>query len=710
MASLALLQSKAQDKKLTMEDAILNVRTTLAPKNLSQLNWIVNSENYYYVTAQDSNPALWAGSSALAKDEKIISLADLNEKLQRQKADTLTKFPVVKWKTDKRFVFTANEVEYEYDLTRYGIYPIRKTAPEKGAEGIDADTLTGKIAYRVKNNLYINNGSGNVAITSEENENIIYGSSVHRDEFGITKGTFWSPRGNRLAFYRMHQNMVNDYPVVNWSVTPATVKIIKYPMAGGKSHEVTVGVYDIKTEKITYLKTGEPRDQYLTNIAWSPDENYIYMAVLNRDQNHMKLNCYSATTGEFVKTLFEEKDDKYVEPLVPMIFVPGHPNEFLWQSQRDGYNHLYHYDTTGKLIRQLTKGEFVITDFKGFDAKGEKAYYTCTASSPLHRDFYYVTLADGKSKALASGEGVHNCNFNTLTGEILDVYSTSTMPRKIKLLDKNGMLDKVLLTSPDPLKDFKMPSMKISSLKKEDNTVLYTRMYYPTNMDSTKKYPVIVYVYGGPHAQLITNSWQGGQGDLWFYYLAQEGFIVFTLDNRGSPNRGKNFEQAIFRNPGKAEMEDQLFGVKYLKSLPYVDQTRIGVDGWSYGGFMTTTLMTRNPGLFKVAVAGGPVIDWSLYEVMYTERYFDTPQSNPEGFKNSNLLNSIDKLQGKLMLIHGSSDETVVWQQSLLYLKKAITLNKQVDYFVYPGYEHNVRGKDRVNLMNKITDYFKQNL
>lgn len=710
LSAFILSNASAQNKKLTMEDAILNVKTTLAPKNLSQLNWVKNSENYYYVNANDTNPTLYAGSGALGHDEKIISLADINEKLKRQKSDTLAKFPTIEWKTDKRFVFMVAKNEYEYDLTRYGIYLRRKIELNEGAEKNDVDSVNGKIAYTVKNNLFIHDAGKSIQVTNDENENILNGSSVHRDEFGITKGTFWSPRGTKLAFYRMDQTMVADYPIVDWTKQPATVKNIKYPMAGGKSHEVTVGVYDVKTQTKLFLQTGEPKEQYLTNIAWSPDEKFIYIAVLNRDQNHMKLNRYSALTGAFDKTLFEEKDEKYTEPLHPPVFVPGNPNNFIWQSQRDGYNHLYLYDTDGKLIRQLTKGEFVVTDFKGFDVKAEKAVYMCTAISPLDRDLYSVTLAGAKMKRITGGDGTHTCMYNPLTSETLDVFSSTTTPRKITLIKPNGDDSKTLLNADNPLKDFALPSMKISSLKNANGDELFTRTYYPLNMDSSKKYPVIVYVYGGPHVQLITNTWQGGQGDLWFYYLAQEGFIVFTLDSRGSGNRGKNFEQAIFRNPGMVEMEDQMVGVNYLKTLPYVDATRIGVDGWSYGGFMTTTLMTRQPGTFKVAVAGGPVIDWSYYEIMYGERYFDTPQSNPDGYKSSNLLNYIGNLQGKLMLIHGTSDDTVVWQQSLIYLKKAVDLNKQVDYFVYPGHPHNVRGKDRVNLMNKITDYFKLNL
>ncbi|OQB65918.1 MAG: Prolyl tripeptidyl peptidase precursor [Bacteroidetes bacterium ADurb.Bin141] len=701
---------QAQLKQLTMEDAILNVNTKLAPDNLSQLGWIKNTNSYYYVDNRLSDPILFTGDDGLVRDEKLIALSEINEKLRRQNADTLTKFPVIEWKSENTFAFFIGKKEFEYDKTKFGLYNTRILEIPDSAERKDTEPLTKRIAYTIANNLFIYDKGKITQVTHETNENVLCGTSVHRDEFGITKGTFWSPQGSKLAFYRMDQTMVADYPIVNWKTRPATVRMIKYPMAGGTSHQVTVGVFDVATGKTVFLNTGEPKDQYLTNISWSPDEKYVYVAVLNRDQNHMKLNRYFVSTGELDKTLFEEKDDKYVEPLNPVLFVPGNDKEFIWQSQRDGYNHLYLYNTDGKLIRQLTKGEFVVTALKGFDKKGERLYYMCTALSPLDRDLYYVTLADGRMKRVSGDSGMHDCFYNPFNNEVLDVYSNVKTPRKIKLIMPNGSDAKTLLNAENPLSGYDLGELKISSIKGKSGDVLYTRMYLPPNMDSTRKYPVIIYVYGGPHLQLITNSWQGGQRDLWFYYLAQQDFIVFSLDNRGSYNRGKKFEQAIFRNCGNAEMEDQLTGVEYLKSLPYIDTTRIGVDGWSYGGFMTISLMTRNPGVFKVAVAGGPVIDWSMYEIMYGERYMDTPQSNPEGFEKSNLLNYVKNLKGKLMLIHGTDDDVVVWQHSILYLKKAVDENKQVDYFVYPGHPHNVRGKDRVHLMNKITDYFKQNL
>ncbi len=713
VCALALMLSSnvfAQNKKLTMEDAIVNARTTLAPKNLSQLNWIKNSDVYYYVNNTETPATMYAGSTSIKADEKIITLVDINDRLKRLKYDTLAKFPVVEWKTDKRFVFTIGKNEFEYDITRYAVYLNRTVSLNDGAEKNDVDTATGKIAYSVKNNLFVYTGTYNAQVTNDENENIVNGSSVHRDEFGITKGTFWSPTGNKLAFYRMDQTMVTDYPIMDISKQPAQINNIKYPMAGGASHQVTVGVYDVKSQKKIFLQTGEPKDQYLTNISWSPDEKFIYVQVLNRDQNHLKLNRYNAETGTFDKTLFEERDEKYVEPLHPVYFVPGNASQFIYQTNRDGYNHFYLYDTNGKLIRQLTKGPWEVIDFIGFDKKGEKIIYVSTQESALNRDLYSVSIDDGKVKRLTDGDGTHTCKYNFTTGEIIDVFSNTTTPRKISILSSGGRTEKDLLNAENPLKDFATASMKIFSVKNPKGDELFCRMYYPDAMDSSKKYPVIVYVYNGPHVQLITNSWQGGQGDLWFHYLAQEGFIVFTIDGRGSGNRGKNFEQALFRQMGTVEMDDQLVGVAYLKTLRYVDTSRLGVDGWSYGGFMTTSLMTRHPGVFKAGVAGGPVIDWSYYEVMYTERYMDTPQTNPDGYKNNSLLNNIENLKGKLLVIHGGIDDTVVWQHTLMLLKKAVDKNVQLDYFVYPNHPHNVRGKDRVHLMNKITQYFKENL
>ncbi len=703
--------SFAQTKQLTMEDAIIKQKTSLAPAKLKQLMWVKGTNTYSYIDTKDSTDVLILGNAESDKKPliTIATLTELNAELGRLKFKSLKTFPQIQWKNLNQFTFETEKSLFVFDLKSKAISIESTRDFGENAENVDVASKTNYVAFTVKNNLFVYDGKENLIVTNEANENIVNGKSVHREEFGIVKGTFWSPKGNLLAFYRMDQTMVKDYPIIDWTSRPAKSNAIKYPMAGDTSHQVTVGIYNVNTGKTVFLKTGEPKEQYLTNIAWSPDEQTIYIAVLNRDQNWLKLNSYNVVTGLPEKTLFEEKDDKYVQPLHPIVFVPNHPDQFIWQSVRDGYNHLYLYDVTGKLIKQLTKGNWVVTDFAGFDEKGLNVFYTSTAESPISRDFYCLDLKKGISKKITSGDGTHSPLLNDKGTYIIDNFQSTTVPREICIYNNKGKKVQTIKQSENPLKDFKLGQMSLFKLKNENGDDLYCRMFKPVGFDSTKKYPTIVYLYGGPNVQLVKNTWNGG-GDLWFQYMAEHGFIVFTMDSRGSDNRGKAFEQATFQHLGTVEMLDQLVGIKFLKNLKYVDASRMGLMGWSFGGFMTTSIMTRYPDLFKAAVAGGPVIDWTYYEIMYTERYMDTPQTNLKGYEESKLLNYVDNLKGKLMLIHGTDDNVVVWQHSLMFLKACVDKGKQVDYFVYPGHEHNVLGKDRAHLFNKITDYFIQNL
>lgn len=425
----------------------------------------------------------------------------------------------------------------------------------------------------------------------------------------------------------------------------------------------------------------------------------------------MQFNEYDVATGAFVKTLFEEKDEQYVEPLHPMLFVPNNPTQFVWQSRRDGFNHFYLYDVNGKLIKQITKGKWEVKQQNGFDAKSERLFFHANAESPVNQDFYSVNLKTGAMQRITNGNGFHTCVLDAKGDYVIDNFSSSHTPREYSILSTatNKKINQTFYKAENPIKDYKSGQWNLFTIKNNQGADLYCRLFKPVDFDSTKKYPVVVYLYNGPHSQLVTNTWMAG-GELWYQYMAQKGFLVFTLDGRGTDNRGTDFSQAIHRQLGTAEMEDQLKGVEYLKSLPYVDANRMGVHGWSFGGFMTTSLMTRYPDVFKVGVAGGPVIDWSYYEIMYTERYMDTPQENKEGYDKNNTLNYIDKLKGKLLMIHGAQDYVVVWQHSIMYQKKAVDLGKQLDYYVYPGHEHNVTGKDRAHLMEKVTNYFIENL
>ncbi|WP_460891991.1 S9 family peptidase [Rufibacter soli] len=705
LSVLLALPAQAQQKLLTMEDAFIN--PTLSPANLRQLTWVPGTNDYSYVA--DKADQLLRGS---VKDnpKTVLTAPDLSAALEKAGASKVSTVNGLQWLNTNELFLNQRGTLYRYNLKTKAGQLFYKLDP--AAENTDFAPNGQRAAYTKGNNLFVSQpGSENKQITQETNAGIVNGQAAHRSEFGITKGTFWSPSSQNLAFYRMDQTMVTDYPLVQINETPAKLDNIKYPMAGGKSHHVTVGVYNVASGKTVFLKTGEPAEQYLTNLTWSPDEKSIYLAVVNRAQNQMWLNQYDASTGAFIKTLFEEKNDKWIEPERGMYFVPGKPSQFIWISERDGYDHLYLYNTSGQLIKQLTKGDWIVKTLVGFDKGGKEAYYTSTAESPLERHLYAVELSSGRTGRLTQGSGVHNITFNPNGEYFIDNYSSPVTPRTIRILDTDeAKVRRTLIIAKNPLEGYALGETRLFPIKAEDGTTdLYCRMITPPNFDEKKKYPVVVYVYGGPHLQMINSSWLGGS-NLWMQLMAQKGYIVFSLDNRGSADRGREFEQAIFRQAGEAEMRDQLKGVEYLKSLPYVDANRLGVHGWSYGGFMTTSLMLKHPDVFKVAVAGGPVIDWRLYEIMYTERYMDTPQENPQGYEQANLLNHVKNLKGKLLMIHGTVDDVVVWQHSLNFLKKAVDEGILVDYFVYPGHPHNVGGKDRVHLYKKVTQYFDENL
>ncbi|NLX80228.1 MAG: S9 family peptidase [Proteiniphilum sp.] len=564
------------------------------------------------------------------------------------------------------------------------------------------------LAYTVDNNLFIIDKNGvTTALSSDDNKGIVYGQEVHRSEFGISGGIFWSPNGSKVAFYRMDETMVEDYPLVNVSARQAKLEAFKYPMAGMTSHHVTLGVYDINSGNTVYMKTGEPAEHYLTNVAWNPTSDAIYIAEINRDQNHMHLNRYNATTGAFDTTLFEEKHDKYVEPENPVLFVKGNDNQFIWQSVRDGYNHLYIYDLSGNLVKQLTKGDWEVSSVIGFDAKGQNLFFSSTNPTPMDRHLYSVNLKSGKYSEYSTDiKGTHSASLSGSGRYLIDRYSAHNIPSAVDLIDTKSKKHSLLAQANNPFEGYDVPKVTSGTIMSADDiNHLHYRMVRPVDFDPSKKYPVAIYVYGGPHSQMVQNRWRYGSGG-WELYMAQRGHIVFVLDNRGTSNRGIEFENVTHRQLGVEEVKDQMRGVDFLKSLPYVDADRIGVHGWSYGGFMTINMLLRHPDVFKVGVAGGPVTDWKYYEIMYGERYMDTPQDNPEGYEETSLLNKADKLKSRLLIIHGDEDPVVVMQHSLQFIKSAINAGTHPDFFVYPGHGHNMMGKDRVHLHEHITRYF----
>ncbi len=631
---------------------------------------------------------------------KSITLKQLN-----QTYPDLKQLPAITSISSSELVFKYNKqlIYYDYEKEK----AINSFTYDEKATNLDYHNKAKMLAYTIDNNLYVaKDGHPKLAVTTHEDKHIVSGQAIARSEFGITNGIFWSPNGKKLAYYVKDESIVTDYPIVNWNDKPASVDFIKYPMAGTKRMEkVGLHVYDTETGKNIMLKTGKQDNQYLTNIAWDPKSEKIYIAHLNRNQDHMEMKRYDAKTGELEKKLFEETSDKYVEPLQPVHFVKGNKDQFIWESSRSGFNHLYLYATDGKLIQTLTEGKWEITDFEGYDDSGKNAFFTSTANGDLNRDLYSVSLNNGKIRRLTKGNGTHSTTLNGKGEYFIDNFSNIHTPKISSITKVETLKNSKVLQADNPLEDYNLGEMRFLDVKDKEGGDLHCRMYLPTDFDSSKSYPVVVYLYGGPHAQMIRNSWGAG-GRLWFQYMAQNGYIVWTLDNRGSGNRGLAWEQNTFRQLGTVEMEDQMQGIDYLKSKSYVDADRIGIHGWSFGGFMTMSLMSRYPGVFKAGVAGGPVIDWSYYEVMYTERYMDTPEQNPEGYADNNLMNHIDSLQGDLLIVHGTSDDVVLWQHTQIYLKETVKKKKQVDYYVYPMHKHNVRGYDRIHLMQKVTDYF----
>ena len=573
------------------------------------------------------------------------------------------------------------------------------------------------VAFVKGDNLYVNNAQGTLKqLTKDGSRDIVYGQSVHRDEFGIYKGTFWSNDGQKLAFYRMDQSMVADYPLVDIDTRIATETPVRYPMAGEKSHLVTVGIYDLNTDKTVYLNTGDPTDRYFTNIAWAPDGKLIYLIEMNRAQNHYSLDAYDPATGNKTATLYTESSDKYVHPMHAITFLPWDKSRFILQSEKDGYNHLYLFDTGGKQIKQLTTGKWIVVDLLGFNAKTKEAIILSTEASPIQNNLYAVNLQTGTRRLLDNGKG---CHANT-TGEggshkpalsfsgqwILDSYTEPTVPRNIDIVNVALAKATRYFTAEDPWVGYTVPEYTCGKIKAADGTTdLYYRMVKPTNFDPNKKYPTIIYVYGGPGVRNVEARWHYWSRG-WETFMAQKGYLLFILDNRGSSGRGLEFEQATFHHLGVEEAKDQMKGVEYLTSLPYVDKDRMGVHGWSFGGFMTTTLITSHPEVFKVGVAGGPVIDWKWYEVMYGERYMGTPQNNPKGYAESSLLSKAKNLKGKLQIITGMNDPVVVPQHCLNFLQECIKVGTQPDFFVYPGEPHNMRGHQSTHLHERISQYF----
>lgn len=705
-------------KNLTIEEATLGQYQAFAPKNLVAGKWRKDTKAITYLDSRysslltKSQDYQWTESVLVTKDE----LQALLKKKFPSDEFNLRMFPYTyEWKDKNTLLLEVvgknSAYTVAFDVANKTITDAFAFPQEAANQSISTDG--NYAAWLEKNNIRITDKTGKtIPVTQDTDAGIVNGSDyTHRQEFGIDKGMWWSPKNDKLLYYRKDETMVKNYPLIDFGQRMAEVKDIKYPMAGMKSEEVTLVVYDVKTGKAITLKTGEPKEQFLTTVTWDPNGKYVYTGVLNREQNHLKMNKYDAATGELVKTLFEEKAATYVEPLHDLTFLPNRDSEFLYRTEKDGYEQLYLYNTDGKQLRKLGYNDVVVTKLLDFDTAVKNVFYIGTANNGLDRQLYKVDLKSGKTTQLTTVSGTHAPAVSSDGELILDSYTSTTTPNEVAIIDIKSKKATVLVKADNPYAGKTvLPKMELVTITAADGkTPLNGRLIYPANYEEGKKYPVMVYVYGGPHAQLVTNNLLGG-ATLFDYYMAQNGYVVFTLDNRGSDARGRDFEHVIHRNLGQNEMADQMKGIDFLKSKSFVNPDKIGVYGWSFGGFMTISLMLNQNDTFKVGVAGGPVCDWDYYEVMYGERYMDMPQENPEGYKKANVIEKAAQLKGDLLVIHGAQDNVVVQQNSMEFIEACIKAGKQVDYFLYPTHEHNVRGKDRIHLNQKIANYFDLHL
>ncbi|MEN8839246.1 MAG: DPP IV N-terminal domain-containing protein [Flavobacteriales bacterium] len=693
-------------KELTLEDAVLGYYKGLYPERLQGFQWVKGKDSYIFL-----NKDKWELRNGA--DNELEMTLDLD--FFKKDFVQFDRVPAIQEIHENELVFTKNGavVIYSFRGENKGNKTVIITPKEATNRSFNYKAQA--VAYTIDNNLYLaTTRKSKIAIVENEDKNIVTGQAIHRYEFGISKGIFWSPEGNSIAFYQKDETDVADYPLLNINSTPGELNSIKYPMAGQKSEYVKVGIYNLKKGSSSFLglvkrkmklKTGgEQDDHYLTNITWSPNEEKIYIAEVNREQNHMRFNEYDVASKKKVRTIFEEKHEKWIEPENPGFFPTKDENTMLWLSEKDGFMNLYKVELTTGKWNQLTQFQFPITSFMGTNEAGNLAFVQATGDDGREKHIYKVNIETGKSTQLTEIAGTHTGAISSTGKYVMDAYSSITIPRKTQLINTVSSEKMEIHNAENPVKTYRMATMEFGELTSKGGEKLYSRMFKPADFDASKKYPVLIYVYGGPHAQMITNSWGGG-ASMWMHWMANQGYIVFTVDGRGSANRGLAFENQIHRQIGEVEIQDQLTGVEFLKSLSFVDAKRLAVHGWSYGGFMTTSLMLRHPGVFTTAVAGGPVIDWKWYEIMYGERYMDSPQENPEGYKKNSLLQYVKNLDGKLLLIHGTVDDVVVMQHNLALVQQSVTDGIQLDFFPYPMHPHNVRGRDRVHLMTKVLNY-----
>ena len=574
-----------------------------------------------------------------------------------------------------------------------------------------------KIAYVYDNNIFVNdlNLNKTIQITNDGVKNkIINGITdwVYEEEFAFVRAFDWNADGTKIAYIKFDETEVPEFSMdVYGDGLYPTQQVFKYPKAGENNAKVSLHIYDLKTNKTTKVDLGKYNDFYIPRIKWTNDANVLSAQVLNRHQNNLDLLFIDGNSADF-KIVLNEKDKAYVDITDNLTFLDD--NSFIWTSEKDGFNHIYHYDKNGKLKNQITKGNWEVTDYYGFDKKKSKIYYQSVENGSTKRDVYSIDLNGKNKKRLTQNNGTNKATFSPNFEYFINTYSSSkTAPTFTLNETSNGKEIKTIVSNKaleDKLKAYDLPVKEFFEIKNAKGDVLNAYMMKPKNFDPNKKYPMLMYQYSGPGSQQVADKWLDSN-DYWHALLTQEGYIVLCVDGRGTGFKGADFKKTTQNNLGKYEVEDQVFVAKEMAKKNYIDSDRIGIWGWSFGGFMSSNALFQAPNVFKTAIAVAPVTSWRFYDTVYTERFLSTPQENPKGYDENSPITHAENLKGNYLLIHGTADDNVHVQNAMVLINELVNQNKKFDWAIYPDKNHGIYGgKTREQLYTKMTDYIKENL
>ncbi|WMW77686.1 DPP IV N-terminal domain-containing protein [Flavobacterium sp. 20NA77.7] len=707
--------SVVAQQKLTLEEIWGGAFRT---KGMDELQAMKNTNQYTVLNFDRATKSMQIDLYDYATLNKVATLIDTKNHKELEGIDSYT-FDA---KEQKMLLATNTSPIFRHSFTAiYYLYDIAtKKLTQFSDKAIQEPTFSPdgtKVAYAFENNLYVCDlaTTKHTQITTDGKRNaIINGITdwVYEEEFAFVKAFDWNADGTKLAFIRFDESQVPEFSMdlYNEGLYP-TQSVFKYPKAGEKNADVSLHIYDVKLAKTQQINLGNYQDFYIPRIKWTSEANTLSAQVMNRHQNNLDLHFIDTTTGT-TKIVLNEKDTAYVDVTDNLTFLKD--NSFIWTSEKDGFNHIYLYDATGKLKKQITKGNWEVTAYYGFDEKSKMIYYQSVENGSINRDVYAIKL-DGKGKArLSQKTGTNNATFSPNFQYFINTYSSATTAPYFSLNDsKTGAEIKKIQSNElveAKLAKYNVAPKEFFALTTEKGHQLNAWIIKPKDFDASKKYPLLMFQYSGPGSQQVANSWNG-TNDYWYFMLAQKGYIVACVDGRGTGFKGAAFKKCTQKELGKYEVEDQIDAAKVFGKYTYIDASRIGIWGWSYGGFMASNCLFQGADVFKTAIAVAPVTSWRYYDSIYTERYMQTPQENASGYDNNSPINHVSKLKGNFLLVHGTADDNVHVQNSMKMIEALVQANKQFDWAIYPDKNHGIYGgKTRLQLYTKMTNFILEKL